>query len=91
MWYRFSNDKQKDSEFITKLINALGNLPQDAANAQEYVSAPTAFKDLYDIFTNYSGEIENLYKGTLYLLHAFEPPMRIELMTFALRERRSTD
>lgn len=63
MWYRFSNDKQKDSEFITKLINALGNLPKDAANVQEYISAPTAFKDLYDIFTNYSGEIENLYNG----------------------------
>ena len=63
MWYRFSNDKQKDSEFITKLINALGNLPKDAANVQEYISAPTAFKDLYDIFTNYAGEIDNLYNG----------------------------
>ena len=63
MWYRFSNDKQKDSEFITKLINALGNLPKHAADYNEIYSAPTTIKDLYDIFTNYSGEIENLYNG----------------------------
>ena len=34
---------------------------------------------------------EELPKELIYLQTFIEPPMRIELMTFALRERRSTD
>jgi hypothetical protein len=69
---------QKDStakqtvspEVATKIINAivkleteLGKNKANIAEVNEWVSAPTAAKDLYDIFTNYEKEFEILYNA----------------------------
>ena len=65
-----SSEKPTDSSFISKLkrsLDAYQKLFIEPAKAvdvfQEWASAPTKFKDLYDIFTNYAGEIDNLYNG----------------------------
>jgi hypothetical protein len=65
-----SSEKPTDSSFILKLkrsLDAYQELFIEQAKAvdviQEWASASTKFKDLYDIFTNYAGEIDNLYNG----------------------------
>lgn len=47
---------------ITKLETELGKKKVDIANINEWVSAPTAAKDLYDIFQNYEKEFDLIYK-----------------------------